>query len=53
MSQNKEGGMGGGSGVYASTHFHYVEVYVFGWGMGSTWLRLHPAGYAFGLGGSL
>lgn len=36
MSQNKEGGMSGGSGVYASTHFHYVVVYVpylgGGWG---------------------
>lgn len=46
-------GWAGGGGVYASTPCHYAVVCVFGWGMGSTWLRLHPAGCAFGLGGSL
>lgn len=32
---------------------HYVGVYVFGWGMVSTWFRLHPAGCAFRQGTSL
>lgn len=46
------GGGGGGHGVYASPRCHYVVASVLGWGMGSTWLRLHPAGCAtaFGLG---
>lgn len=53
MSPNKGLGVGGGGRVYVSTHFHYIVVYVFRWGMGSTWLRLHPPGCALGLGGSL
>lgn len=31
---------------------HYVLVYVLVWGMGNSWLRLHPAGCASGLWGS-
>lgn len=33
-SENKGKGVGGGSLVYASKHFHYVGVYVLGWGDG-------------------
>ena len=50
-SPKKVGGVGVGGGEYASTRCHYVVVYGFGWGMGSSWLRLHSAGCAFGLGG--
>lgn len=52
MSLNKGGGVGGGSvGVCKHTFPLCSGLCISVGGWGSTWLRLHPAGCAFCLGG--